>query len=241
MPSIDVSFTLPETLHRKIKEDSFIVVIDILRFTSTACAAFSNHLSGIIPVAGVSQARELKKQGYPVAGEQNGERLDFADYGNSPYDFLNKEELRNLTLVFCTTNGTRVIEGLKKKGTIVLGAFSNLNVLSAWLHQQKKHVYIQCAGWNDQFCIEDVYCAGALIEQLIERNTYQAESDTAKASLQLWQGVKNNLRTQVMKSEHYQRLIKLGAETGLDYVAQCNTAKVIPVMSGNKIINVYSE
>jgi len=67
---------------------SIVVVIDILRATSAICTAFENGAESIIPVATVPEAKEYKEKGYLVAAERDGYVLDFADFGNSPFNFI---------------------------------------------------------------------------------------------------------------------------------------------------------
>ena len=55
-----------------------------------------------------SEAREYKSRGYLVAAERDGFVLDFADFGNSPFNFT-REKVEGKTIVYSTTNGTGII------------------------------------------------------------------------------------------------------------------------------------
>jgi 2-phosphosulfolactate phosphatase len=59
----------------------------------------------IIPVTTVEEAREMKSKGFLVAAERDGFVLDFADFGNSPFNF-SAEKVRGRSVVYSTTNGT---------------------------------------------------------------------------------------------------------------------------------------
>ena len=65
--------------------NSIVVIIDVLRASSSICTAFENGVTEIIPVAEVSEAKNYKSRGYLVAAERDGYVLDFADFGNSPF------------------------------------------------------------------------------------------------------------------------------------------------------------
>ena len=65
-------------------------------------------LKSIIPVATVEEARAMKQQGYMVASERDGYVLDFADFGNSPFNFT-PEIVGGKEIAYSTTNGTRCI------------------------------------------------------------------------------------------------------------------------------------
>src|SRR5674476_553968 len=102
--------------------DFVVVLVDILRATTTICAAVGNGVEAIIPVASHEEARRLKSQGFLVASEQDGVQLDFADFGNSAFSFT-RDAIGGKTLVYCTTNGTRALEFAKGASSIAIGAF----------------------------------------------------------------------------------------------------------------------
>ena len=96
-------------MNLKGMQDSIVVIIDILRATSAICTAFDNGASSIIPVADIPEARNYKDRGYLVAAERDGFVLDFADFGNSPFNFT-REKVAGKTIVYSTTNGTGIIK-----------------------------------------------------------------------------------------------------------------------------------
>ena len=75
----------------KSHKDSIVVIIDILRASSAICTAFANGAAAIIPVAEVEEAKDYKSKGYLVAAERDGFVLDFADFGNSPFNFTREK------------------------------------------------------------------------------------------------------------------------------------------------------
>jgi 2-phosphosulfolactate phosphatase len=82
--------------------NSIVVIIDVLRASSAIVTALANGASAIIPVAEISEAKEYKTKGYLVAAERDGFILDFADFGNSPFNFT-REKVSNKTIVYSTT------------------------------------------------------------------------------------------------------------------------------------------
>ena len=88
-------------------------------------AAFANGASAIIPVADIEEAKRYKSQGYPVGAERNTQKCDFADFGNSPFDYT-REKVEGKEIVFTTTNGTYAIEQSRGCKTLLIGAFSNM-------------------------------------------------------------------------------------------------------------------
>ena len=99
------------------REKHNVVVVDILRATTAMCTAFGYGVQTIIPVDTEEKALEMKKKGWLVAGEQDGIKLSFADFGNSPLEFRNILT-RGKDIVYCTTNGTRAIQLGKEHGKV---------------------------------------------------------------------------------------------------------------------------
>src|SRR5512145_1978708 len=89
-------------------DDAIVVIVDILRATSAIVTAFMNGVKLIIPVGTLDEAMEYKKKGYMVAAERDGIVRDFADFGNSPYNFK-RELIEGQEIVYSTTNGTNCI------------------------------------------------------------------------------------------------------------------------------------
>ncbi len=213
-----------------------VVVVDILRATTSICVAFAAGAEKIIPVTDLEDAREYKSKGFLLAGERGGIKLDFADYGNSPKELMNAG-LKGKTLVYTTTNGTQAIEIAGQAEYLVLGAFTNIGVLTEWLNQQNKNVTILCAGWENSFSLEDTLFAGLLTELLFAKNFY-IQNDAATASFELWEMHKNNFSTFIKKSKHFQRLEKLGEGASLDFAVSLNSTPVIPFLKNKVLINI---
>ena len=165
--------------------DSIVVIIDILRASSAICTAFANGAASIIPVAEVSLAMDYKSRGYLVAAERDGFVLDFADFGNSPFNFT-KEKVEGKTIVYSTTNGTGIINLTLSSYMTVIGSFLNIGALTRWLIKQDRDILLLCAGWKNRFNIEDTVCAGAISEILMNSNNFTTICDSTFAAIDLW-------------------------------------------------------
>ncbi|MCX6243998.1 MAG: 2-phosphosulfolactate phosphatase [Bacteroidetes bacterium] len=231
---VEVCFT-PRLFQDILTKDDFIVVlVDILRATTTICTAIGNGIEKIIPVATVEEARRLKEEGYLVASEQDGRKLDFADFGNSAFSFT-REKIEGKTLVYCTTNGTRALEIAKSANQIVVGAFINISALTGWLLEKEKNVVIFCSGWKNKFCLEDTLFAGALTDRLIGSGKFQTNCDSANASIDLWNMAKDDLPGYLEKAAHRHRLKKLGLDDVIPYSFTFDQVNVVPVFDGQVI------
>lgn len=217
-----------------IRDELAVVVVDILRATTSIISAISNGASGVIPVSDLEKAKDYKKQGYMVAAERDGKILDFADFGNSAFEFQNGT-IAGKTLVFSTTNGTVAIELANRIGEVALGGFSNLTSLASWLVERDKNVLILCSGWKNAFCLEDTIFAGALTEKLLEMGNFQLNCDSARASADLWQTAQKDVMTYIEKAAHRKRLRQLGVDDVLAFSFQKDTTDVVPVLKDGKI------
>ena len=168
MNSIKVCLT-PSLFPIYSDRKSIVVIVDVLRATSAICTALDLGVQSIIPVSTIEEALDFKdKQGrYILAAERNGKIVRGFDLGNSPTEYR-KEHLEGRDMVLTTTNGTRAINIAKLDHDIVIGSFLNLSVLTNYLINQDNSIIILCAGWKNDFCLEDTLFAGALSETLLK-------------------------------------------------------------------------
>lgn len=234
--TIEVCFTPKLFGDITTKEDFIVVLADILRATTSICAAFQNGVKEIIPVAGLEEAREYKTKGFLVASEQDGRKLNWADFGNSAFNF-SSEAVGGRTLVYCTTNGTRAIEIAKDASRIAIGAFVNISALADWLVTENRNVVILCSGWKNKFCIEDSLFAGALCEKLMTHPGFITNCDSAYASMDLWKTANSDLPAYIEKAAHRHRLKKLGLDDVIPYSFTPDMTTVIPVFEDGVIRN----
>ena len=115
---------------------------------------FHNGLKKLIPVKCLEEARNYKENGYLVAAERNGKKVDFADFGNSPFEFTS-EKVHGKTLVYSTTNGTNTINTASISELVVIASFLNLTSVASFLKNQQKDILILCSGWEGNYCSED--------------------------------------------------------------------------------------
>jgi 2-phosphosulfolactate phosphatase len=219
------------------KGDFVVVLVDVLRATTTICTAVGNGVEAIIPVATHEEARRLKSQGFLVASEEDGVQLDWADFGNSAFSFT-RDAIGGKTLVYCTTNGTRALAIAKDANSIVIGAFINISAVTEWLAARQTNVVILCSGWKNKFCLEDTLFAGALTERLLDTGSFRSECDSAHASMDLWSLAEGDVLGYVEKAAQRHRLKQLGLDDVIPYSFECDRVNVVPVFDG-KLIKGY--
>jgi 2-phosphosulfolactate phosphatase len=234
---IEVCFSPKLFSEIQTKDNYIVVLVDILRATTSICAAFDNGVKNIIPVATIEEAKSMKDRGFLVASEQDGKKLEFADFGNSAFNF-SREAIGDKTLVYCTTNGTRALEIARKAEKIAIGAFINLTALTDWIISQEKNVVILCSGWKNRFCIEDTLFAGALVDKLMKHPGFLTHCDSAAAALDLWHLARPDILSYIEKAAHRHRLKKLELDDVIPYSFMLDQTKVVPVFDGKEIVEV---
>lgn len=227
----------PAIYPKHADDGNIVVVVDILRATSAICTAFHNGVKRIIPVSTVEEARKKKEEGYIVASERDGYVLDFADFGNSPFNFT-AEKVRGKEIVYSTTNGTRCIQMASHSKAVVIGSFLNLTALSEWLIRQDAPVLIFCASWKDRFSLEDTVFAGALAEKLLASGRFETICDAVTASLDLWTMAKPNLNEYVLKAAQKGRLAEKGLDDCIEFCHRADFTSVIPVYKDGELVPV---
>ncbi|BBD44317.1 MAG TPA: 2-phosphosulfolactate phosphatase [Porphyromonadaceae bacterium] len=209
------------------KENDVVVVVDIFRATTTMCAAFNNGAASIIPVADIERAKRYKSEGFLVGAERKTRRVEFADFGNSPFEYT-PDKVSGRDIVFTTTNGTRAIEAAKDCGRLFIGAFSNIDNLADTCLSSGERIVVLCAGWNNCVSMEDTLFGGAFVKKLSERAEIVFGSDAVRIAMELWEKARNSPMDYLKNADHYHRLIANGAEGDAAYCLQRNTVSVVP-------------
>ncbi len=230
---IEVCLT-PALLHLYDISNSIVVVIDVLRATSSMVYGIDNGATAIIPVAHVEDCLAYSGKGFLLAAERDGSVVEGYDFGNSPFSYT-KEKVAGKTVVLTTTNGTKALHMARETAhQVVIGSFLNLQALCDWLKVQDKSVLLLCAGWKDQFNLEDTLFAGAVVAEL--RKDFTHFDDSSVAAEDLYQLARHDLRTYIRKSSHSYRLALLNIEEDVRFCLQLNICQAIPVLEGDALV-----
>jgi 2-phosphosulfolactate phosphatase len=216
-------------------DEAIVVVVDILRATSAICAAFMNGAKKIIPVATLEEAKDYKDRGYLVAAERDGIVRDFADFGNSPYNF-SRERISGKEIVYSTTNGTNCITMAKNSHKVLIGAYLNISALAGYIKEKKHDLLIFCAGWKNKFNLEDTLFAGALAKIVVEDKNFATICDSTLASIDLWNTAKDDLTGYIDKAAQRHRLRKNNLDDVIGYCHTFDLTSIIPVLKDNYLI-----
>ncbi|SDT61503.1 2-phosphosulfolactate phosphatase [Mucilaginibacter mallensis] len=218
-------------------EDYIVVIIDIFRATSSICYGIDNGAEAIIPVSQVEEcvAYQGKYPHYLLAAERDGKVVTGFDFGNSPFSYT-EEKVAGKTVVLTTTNGTHALHLSRNAKKVVIGSFLNLTSICNWLKTQNDNILLVCAGWKNNFNLEDTLFAGAVVDQL--KGGGFVLDDAAIASNDLYQIAKSDLDTYLKKTSHSERLKKLGIEADIAFCLQVDITTAIPVLEGEKLVKL---
>ncbi len=187
---IDVAFS-PAGLSKDEVAGRGVFVIDVLRATTTMCAALHHGARSIVPVSSIADAMTMGQTLGPdvmLIGERNGRAIEGFALGNSPLE-MTEARVRGKTLVMTTTNGTEALLAAAGAAQVFVAAAANLSVATDKVRQLVTDgisVLVLCAGRDGRFGLDDAYTAGRLIAPVVgERRRLDGLNDAAVASLDL--------------------------------------------------------
>ena len=217
--------------------EAIVVVIDILRATTTMCVAFDHGAELMVPVEHIEECAAYKKKGYLIAGERSGEQLAGFDFGNSPFSYT-EETVKGKRIAITTTNGTKAIKAAQERSAkeIVVGSFANISLLTRWLIEKNEHVCLLCAGWRDNITLEDSIFAGAMVRKL--RQHFRRFQDTAIVAETLFQSANIRKRYFFRHSSHFHRLVHLNLQEEVKYAMRRDTHPTLPIMIGEALYDI---
>lgn len=237
---LDLLF-LPSEIRNSDLEEKLVIVIDVLRASSTIVTALNNGAKDIIPVESQEDAtrlmQEIGRKYVLLCGERSGQKIEGFDLGNSPFEYTN-EVIQDKTLIFCSTNGSRTIVKASAAAKVMVGCFINLGaVLENALESKPKEVVLLCSGKEDRFSLEDTVCAGMMAYRLQERFPKSLDlSDSSQAGLQIYNQYQKDLLKMLNCSAHGKYLLTLGFQEDLVFCSRVDSLPLVPVLETGRLV-----
>lgn len=223
-------------------EDSLVVMIDVLRASTTVVAALQNGAKEVIVSDSLEKAvkiySSLSKGAGFLGGERAGLKPSGFDAGNSPADY-SEELVRDKTVIITTTNGTVVFQKAKKAKYKVVGSFVNHDEVVRFINLKRsseeeiKSVVFLTAGANHKLSLEDTICAGSMISAIVKDDDIL--TDSSQASLELFDLHKESIRDYIKSRDHAKKLSSIGFGDDIDLCLNYNLFPVLPLISGNSV------
>jgi len=235
---IDLYFTPGQTDELALR-DRTVVVIDVLRASTTIIAALSNGAREIIPVATVESAVKISGNLFGdvilLGGERNGRMIDGFNLGNSPAEYTG-ERVRGKAIIFSTTNGSQALVKARYARELFVCGFVNMGTVADALWQTSRDFTIVCAGNDGVLSLEDTVCAGMLISRVAAGGGIDPElSDGALVARTLHRTFGRGILKMIRSSDHGRRLLDIGFGEDLKFCAGVDTLPVLPLLEGNVI------
>ncbi len=223
-------FASVEQVDRESLAGACVVVIDVLRASSTILAALASGAERIIPIADVATACRLARPGEHkaklLAGERHGTAVDGFDLGNSPLEF-SPQRVQGKTIVFTTTNGTRALTAAVKADRVIVAGLTNVHAVAEAVRGESTLVVI-CCGTEGSVAAEDLLCGGLLLELLGDLVDRVALNDAARMSMLLAERFGGEVESFLRGTDHGRTLASLGFADDIAACAAVATIDIVP-------------
>jgi 2-phosphosulfolactate phosphatase len=219
-----------------------IVIVDILRTSSTILTSLVNGAREVIPSENINTAVRIAKgagKNALLCGERDGKLVKGFNLGNSPLEY-SREMVNDKTLIFATTNGTLSIHKSRFAKNCIIGSYLNFSSTVNFLKTLNEDFTIICAGKLGNFCLEDFIFAGSLISELYKLFPHSKYiiSDSEIMALNLTSNlvydngnlISAKIKDMYLLSEHGKYLQTLGFESDLNFCSQVDLFNHVPVL-----------
>lgn len=210
------------------------VVVDVLRATTTICAAFQAGAREVVPLNSLESLADFERDGFITAAERGGRKVGNATLGNSPTEYM-QLDLAGARIAFSSTNGTVALFDAAGADRVLIGCFANLGALVQRLLHQSHDVVVVCSGWQLDFSLEDTLFAGALAQRLLDSGSYAAHSDSVSMALELYRVAADNLYDYCLRGTHIQRLQGMNYDADVRFALRPDTCPLVPELRDGRI------
>ncbi len=210
---------------------AIVVVIDVLRATSTILAALENGAARVLPVESIETATRLvslsDRGDKLLAGEQKGLPIEGFDLFNSPSE-LDRETIGGRTIILATSNGTPAIAAAASKaGRLIVCSILNVDAVAEELSGHGDIVII-CSGNNGRIAGEDLLCAGLLLGALTPQADTSILDDSASIALIMAERYGDDIEGYLRSTDRGRQLIKLGYGKDIEYCSRRGSIRKVP-------------
>ncbi len=218
--------------------DSVFAVVDILRASSTIVTLLGHGVPTVIPAASVEEARGLRERlpDHLLCGEVDGLPPPGFDYGNSPAEFAALDP-GGRAAILATSNGTRILNDLKRAPAVLVGALLNREAVAAAMlalareHNRDATVVCAAAPGGRVIALEDAIGAGAIVEAALRLDGSLQPTDAARFARDAFLASRDDLPAALASSHHGAELIQAGLAADVEYCARLDTSSVVPRLS----------
>jgi len=220
-----------------------VVVVDILRATTSIAVALANGAKAVLPAASTEEAlriaQNLERDAVVLAGERKSVRIEGFALGNSPAEFT-AAAVGGKTIVMTTSNGTQALIAAQGAREVIAAAAVNFSVVVARARaalEENGDLMILCAGGDKQYALEDAFAAGRLTKVLLPEGPLKRAdlNDGAVAALELARHYGERWARALRSSAHGRELAELGFRADVDACAAQDSHPVLPLYADRRI------
>ncbi len=238
---LDVHFSQSQVDEMQLREKN-VVVIDVLRSSTTVVTALQNGAREVIPVGSIESAVKISGSLFGDVtirgGERNGKIIQGFNLGNSPLEYT-EATVRGKSIIFCTTNGSAAMVKSRYARNMAVGAFVNFSKIVEFVKALKADVLLLCAGRpvsTGGFSLEDAVCAGLIVQSLSSEKSSRYElTDAALAAQSFYKNFGKSIGKMLKNSEHGKYLVEIGFEEDIAVCAQIDSVPILPILNGTAI------
>lgn len=233
-------FLVPGPVKEERLAGKTLVLIDVLRASTTICQSLKSGARAVIPVEKPGEAAELRAQigldGTVLGGERKGFKIDDFDLGNSPSEYT-KDKVNEKIVILTTSNGTRGYLRAGLSDLAITCGLVNISRVARKVTEVGKDLIILCAGEEGDFSIEDTLCGGMLIHRLLtEEKVHPELNDAAALALLLYKSNSLSLKRTIAEGEHGRYLAKIGFAADVDMATEPDSIPVLPILKDRRIV-----
>ena len=236
---IDTYFT-PHEVDAGETAEATVVVIDVVRATTTIIEALANGARAIYPTESTEEAvriaSSMGREDTLLCGERKGVKVEGFDLGNSPREF-DAATVGGKKLVMTTTNGTRALGAAVEGARLLPCAFTNLGAVADEI-ADVEHVVIVCAGREGRFSLDDALCAGHLIQRLIADTDDDHDLNDAARAVRALASARKPTRRFLGLTAGGASIVEIGLGEDLDICADVDRHDIVVEMKDQAITRV---
>ena len=237
---IDAALT-PVLLRPEDACEKCVVVIDVLRASTTLVTALTHGARKIVPFRTVDEVQEAFKaysdEEALRCGERGGKRIPGFELGNSPTEYR-EETVSDRILLFTSTNGSQLFDRVRGAEEIVVGGFVNRLAVLRFLLKKGRDCLLACAGSEGRFSLEDAVCAGLFVNGLVEstRGRGVTLGDEARAAFALYGHFAGNVMEMIQESAHGATLSEMGMGGDLPLCIETDVFEMVPILKDGALV-----
>ncbi len=219
--------------------NSVCIVVDVLRASSTIVTLLERGVAQVVaaPDVGTAAAVRSRFPGHLLCGEKDGLPPPGFDYGNSPAQF-SRLTPKGRGVILATSNGTRVIAGLRSAPAVLVGCLLNRTAVARaavnLASQRGLDVAVVCSAayGGSTFVLEDALGAGAIVDAALAFAPQAAISDAAAFARAAFDNLRHDVASAVASAYHARELAEAGLAEDVAYCGRLDISRAVPLVDG---------